>query len=348
MNIRHLNHLLSLIEEIKVIGKNTEVDGVICHVMGVVRYGRELRLLVLQYDEVFHQSNEEEETELDYEDIPDNNRAILCARLRNDARSPFQWTRSVCIGTEKFESQSSETKRLSVQDFECVLLLSEFLRKGWKPEGIDYQSIDKLFLTSMELVGDYSEIPAFGDNPPIRFNIGPCSTANLVEQPVDLTINGEYPEKIWFSNSKTGEKHWVQINRVYLLDMWEEIEKTFSNPEIKEKMAPEEFDKAKANIIRNFSQICPRGMYLPVIEYECEEGISLNFYTERYLDSKPARGNSATATGFICRPDKPFGVLGLQLKACIIEEPVPADTRCIKAELFQYNSIITAGDILLE
>ncbi|KJR48041.1 hypothetical protein UF75_1514 [Desulfosporosinus sp. I2] len=39
MNIRYLHERLSRIEEITVVGKNTVVDGVICHVMGVVRYG---------------------------------------------------------------------------------------------------------------------------------------------------------------------------------------------------------------------------------------------------------------------------------------------------------------------
>ncbi|HBW37886.1 hypothetical protein [Desulfosporosinus sp. BICA1-9] len=61
MNIRYLHERLSRIEEITVVGKNTVVDGVICHVMGVVRYGMQLRLLVLKYDEVFRQHVEEAE-----------------------------------------------------------------------------------------------------------------------------------------------------------------------------------------------------------------------------------------------------------------------------------------------
>lgn len=45
MNIRYLQEILSCTEEITAIGKNAKVDGVLCHVMGVVRYGMKMKSL---------------------------------------------------------------------------------------------------------------------------------------------------------------------------------------------------------------------------------------------------------------------------------------------------------------
>lgn len=47
------------------------------------------------------------------------------------------------------------------------------------------------------------------------------------------------------------------------------------------------------------------------------------------------------------KTDKSIGKLGLKLKADIIQEPVPADTICIEAELFQYNRVGKAEDTVI-
>ncbi len=129
------------------------------------------------------------------------------------------------------------------------------------------------------------------------------------------------------------------------MDMWEEAERIFSASELREKMAPDEIDKARQDYEKKLAEICPRGMRFPVVEYECEEEISLQFYTRSYLDAKPVHRNSGMV--ILARPEQPSGVLGLKLKASIIQEPVPANTVKIDAELFQYHRIITGDDILL-
>ena len=348
MNIGYLQKLLSCIDEITVIGRNTEVDGVLCHVVGIVRYGMQMRLLVLQYDEAFVQHIEEAEAAgmCDNFDIVENNRTVLRCHGKIDFPNPFRAVRKVFIGEEEFEVHSSKHRRLSIQDCECILILSELLRNGWKPEGIDFQSIDMLFLASLELNGDYTAIPAFGENPVLRFTMGPDSVPCLVEQPITLTIGGEYQDKLWFQDALTGEKHWVWINRLYLLDMWAEMAKTFTNPKLQEQMTPEQIAKAKSDFEERFLEICPMGMCFPVIEYECEEGISLNFYSKAYLDAMPVHRNSSI--GFIVGTDQPVGIKGLKLKAAVIEEPVPWDTLSIEAELFQYVHTAAGGDIVLK
>lgn len=345
MNIKYLQKLLSRIDEIKIIGKTAEINGIVCNVAGVVRYGMQLRLIILEYNEQFRQQIEEREISeiCEVRQAPETNRIRM--KSRDKVFNPFMSIKTVSIGDIEFEVSGSEGQRLNVQDGESILLLSELLRSGWNPDGIDYQNIDMLFLTSIELVGEFTKIPDFENDSLLHFVMRRDSVSYLVEKPVTFTVNGEYPEKLWFKNEETGEEHWAQINRVYLNDMWAEIDKSFSNPKRLEQMTEEQIAYVRKDFEEKFLESCPKGKCYPIVEYECEECISLEFYTKKFLESKPVHKNSGM--GFIVGADKPTGVLGMKLRAAIIQEPVEVDTTRIEAELFQYNKTITPDDIIL-
>lgn len=345
MNIKYLQELLSRIDEIKIIGKTAEINGVVCNVAGVVRYGMQLRLIILEYNEQFRQQIEEREISeiCEVRQAPETNRIRM--KSRDKVFNPFMSIKIVSIGDIEFEVSGSEGQRLNVQDGESILLLSELLRNGWNPDGIDYQNIDMLFLTSIELVGEFTKIPDFENNTLLHFVMRKDSVSYLVEKPVTLIVNGEYTEKLWFKNEENGEEHWAQINKVYLNDMWVEMEKSFSNPKLLEQMTEEQIANVKKDFEERFIEICPRGMCYPIVEYECEESISLEFYTKKFLESKIVHKNSGM--GFIVGADKSTGTLGMKLRAAIIQEPVEVNTTCIEAELFQYYKTITPDDIIL-
>lgn len=346
MNIKYLQKFLSNINEIKIIGKNAEIDGVVCNVAGVARYGMQLRLVVIEYNEEFQRQIEEREmSELCYvRQIPETNRILM--RGREDVSQPFRSVKSVFIGDTELMVSGSENQRLNVQDGESILLLSELLRNGWKPDGIDSQNINMLFVTMLELVGEFNKIPDFENNPRLQFTMRKDSVPFLVEKPVTLIVNKEHNEKLWFKNTEDKEEHWAQINSVHLIDMWADREKTFSDPNLLKQMTEEQITKIKRDFEEKLLEICPRGMCYPVVEYECEDCISLQFHTKNYLESKPVH-NKNGGIGFIIGTDKKTGVLGLKLKAAIIQEPVPAGTTKIEAELFQYYKTTTPDDIIL-
>jgi hypothetical protein len=364
MNIRYLKELLDNTREIMVIGKTAEVNGVVCHVMGVVRDGTKMRLLVLQYDEEFHRRVQEAEVLQDDQDflqyvdensedylsyipeIPQTNRMVLLGTREIEATNPFQGVRKIAFGEGEFEVNSWGSQLLSAQDWKSVLLLYEFLHHAWQPDGIDLQSIDRLFLTSMELDGEYTAIPSFGENPILRFIMGPESIPYPVEQPIKLVVGENYPNKLWFQNGVNGEEHWAHINRVYLMDVWAEMEKNFANDELQEQMNQQQLSRIKADFEKRLLKICPRGMCFPVIEYECEQDISLQFYSQAYLDAIPVNRNSSM--GFSVQPNQPTGKLGMKLMAEIIQEPFPENTASIDAELFQYYQKRTSIDIVLK
>lgn len=348
MNIRCLYEKLTSIEQIKVIGKNAKLNDVICNVMGILRRGTKLQLLILRYDESFQRIIEENETS-QYLDSPVNqktNRMLLRGASEIDAKNTFDSVSKVYIGENEFEVDYLEQRRLDTQDWESMMIIVKFLNAGWQADEIHYQDINMLFLTSINLNGDYDSIPDFNLSSELRFVMGPQSVAHLVEKPISLVIGGIYPEKLIFEDAMTGEEHWLQINRVYLADMWEEMDKIFSNPKFKEQVSPDEMEQMRLDLENKLLEICPKGMCFPIVEYECEEDISLQFYSKSFLDEEPIQGSSSI--GFIIRPDKPEGILGHRLKAAIIQESVAANTTTIEAELFQYIHTTNDGDIVLK
>jgi hypothetical protein len=347
MNISNLREFLSRMDEIKVIGRKASINDIMVHVMGVVRYGTEIRLLILQYDEAFQNGVDEAEEEglLKITNKIESNRMFLRRNWERNGPDAFHAVSKISFGDQEFEVKSAEQRRLNVQHWECILLFSEFLHRGWKPDGIEYQRIDMLFLTSLEMKGQYSIIPALEGNV-IRFTRQPESVTYLSEQPITLTVGGEYPEKFRFRNENSGEEHWAQINRVYLSDMWAEMENNFNSPKIREHMTPEQITRARTEFEERFLHICPKGMYFPIVEYECEENIFLQFHSKSYLAAQPEERNWGMV--FMLSPEQSTGILGMKLKSAVIQEPFTAETQIIEAELFQYNHNITGEDIVIQ
>lgn len=347
MNISGVRSILAGINDIKVIGRSAVLDGVVSNVMGLARHGGEMRLLILQYDECFH----EKAIEAEWQELnassgkPENNRALLRNDRFLDARDPFPSVLKVFIGENEFVVYRTERRRLDAKDPESILTIAKFLDNGWQPSGIEDFSIDMLFLTTLKVSGDFDSISACSRDQELRFILGPHSEVHQVEKPITLIVGDNYKDKIVFHDKDTGEEHWVRINRVYLSDIWEEMNKIFTHPKLKEQLTAEEIARVRSDFENKFREVCPRGMYYPVIEYECEEDISLQFYSRAFLDAQPL--NKGSSMGFLIRPDQPTGILGLKLKAIAIQEPVPANTGVIEAELFQYTRIISGGDIIL-
>lgn len=209
-------------------------------------------------------------------------------------------------------------------------MFTQFLLSGWNPAGIDTNNSSAMYLTYLTFDGSYDAIPAFDTQAPIHFSMQQSSTCHQVELPVLLTVGSEYPYKSYFTDKGGEARHWVQINRVDLCDMWAEMAKTLDDHRINEQASSEELARHKAEFEERFSEICPKGMCYAVIEYECEEDITLQFYSKRWLDAEPVQSNGSM--GFIIGPDEPTGKLGLKnadtnwhshflLLSCVREPP---------------------------
>ncbi|AFQ44276.1 hypothetical protein [Desulfosporosinus meridiei] len=348
MNFQVLQNQLSQIKELVVISRNAELDGLICHIMGMVRRDDgNLQMLILQYDEAYRERLEIAEIAVltASPGEPITNRIDQRGDRNLKPTLRFNSVEKVSFGDLELTTNESGYGKCGKEQWDKVALFTQFLLKGWSPVGIDTQDIGAMFLTNLTFVGTYEAIPTFDIEAPIRFSMRRDSIRHLVEKPVTLTVGSEYPDKLYFTDKVSGEQHWVQINSVTLCDMWMEMSKIFDNHRLKEQVSPEELARSKAEFEERFSGICPKGMFYPVIRYECEEDIFLEFYSKLWLDAEPIHKNSALS--FFMKTDEPIGKLGMKLKAAMIQEPMMANTVNIEAELFQYSQIGKAEDIVI-
>lgn len=341
MNIGLLKRFFTPKTERFVFEKAFEVNGVLCHVIGAERTDGEWSLLALHHEEPNH-AEQEPESEVR---MHLTSREVMRRNEKREDYSPLSHVATVMVDGCSFEVSESESHRLGAHEWEGTIELYEFLKAGWTAVGIDDICFDELFLTRIKLRGDENCNIKPNPKTSLSFVMRPHTASYLVEQPMTLEMGDNYPDKIWFSDLRTGERLWFQINRVYLMDIYEELLKIFDDPRMLEHRTPEQISDAKKDMVKQFSHICPRGMFFPVVEYECEEDVFLQFYGKADLDDVAKRGMAAI--GIFMGADKPVGKLDLKLKTALIQVPVSADTEQIEAELFQYSRMIKADDIEL-
>lgn len=348
MNFQALQRELSQIKEMAVSGRNAEIDGAICHVMGMVRRDdHTLQMLILQYDEAYREKLREAEI-ANLTDFPVKlitNRIEQRGDRYQETTLRFGGVEKASIGALELTTSESSSGICGTEQWDKAALFTQFLLNGWNAAGIDTKDINAMFLTNLKFDGQYDAIPVFDAEAPVRFSMRRYSMRHLVELPVTLVVGSGYPDKLYFADKVSGEQHWVKINRVILQDMWAEMSKVFENPRMKEQFSPEELDRKRTEFEERFSKMCPKGMCYPVVKYECEEGISFQFYSKRWLDAEPIHNNSAMS--FFMKPDEPTGELGMELKAAVIQEPMAANTVSLEAELFQYYQICKPDDIVI-
>lgn len=336
MNLRYLQSLSSEISQIQIIGKSVELYGAINHVMGLIRSGSDLKLLVLHYDDDF--VSRIEETELIEEsgcspEIQTNRLRVHGDRSIEPVKGLYSGCRKLLIGNYEFTSDTTEHSRCNPQDWRALTIFTEFLKHGWNPEGLEDRNIEHLFLATIHLEGEYHSIPEVGKSPVLEFDYYPDYEEFLVEEPLRLSFHSEYPYALQFKNKQTSEEHQVLIHAAYPYDIWKEIMKTFDEPSLLEGLSAEQIAHAKAEFEVQLAAICPKGMHFPMIEYECEQELSLQFHSSAWLEAKPVHTHSSI--GFLVKPEHERASSGLPMKAAVIQEPISPDTDSIEVELFK-------------
>ncbi|WP_312353764.1 hypothetical protein [Aminipila sp.] len=345
MNIGYLRQIISSIAEIQPLGRTAEISGIIYHIIGLIRYNHALRIVALHYDKEFAQQAEIVEITESNGCQPRTNRELLRGDSSVRMTNIFHTVEIISIGEKQFTIDGTETMPCDLQNWEIPVIFTEFFKRGWNPDGIEYQSIENLFLTTAEISGEYDCIPDFGENPVLRLTFRCEPKPYWVEQPVTLLIGTEYPDKLYFQDKDLSANHWVQINQVYLLDIWEETMKSFDDPLLAEQFAASERNKHKADFERHFTAICPKDMCFLVIEYECEEDISLRFQSREWLNATIQ--DNISCMGFLIKPEKKTGILGLPLKTSIMAEPISKNCVIIDTELVFYSILQKYDDVLL-
>ena len=248
--------------------------------------------------------------------------------IKNSLLSDYPSLEKVIIGDDVFRSDSSTSSPMKYcQD---ISLFYEFINGGLEiPEDLKYEDWEQLALYSYDIECD--KVPEIRENIELVYRKKP--KYSFVEWEIPLKIGEPYAD---FSLESDNGTVWFYINNVYLMDIYEEIEKQYADPRVTERYSAEQIAELKENMIKATEEHCPRDMRYVVIEYECGGDYYLNFDFRSYLDEdiEVITGGSSSTFFISAKPDKEFGAHGLPLKAAVIQRPVHESVTEVMAELF--------------
>ncbi len=344
-------------DEIKVIGKEVERDGVFYHVMGMTLKDKKATLHVLEYNS----TREEERDEYDLceeELLPrvrpreQTPRERMKESARQRERSMFLHLREIKNNGASIELSGGQSGVLRNSDYgEAYLLFYVMRQAGWSltEESVFYEmNWEALSLTECELREEYEYLPDLDGQLEISYDVMP--TECVLEMPVMLEVGQEATLSFSMTDGQSAECY---INKVYTMDMWAEEEKRFSSKEYRERMlahvSEEELEQMIQHFFETLAESCPRGQHYMVVEYECTRDVALRFYDKDYLDTVPQpKAGSASSLMMIAKPEETLGSHGLKLQGCVIQTPLPPETKRLAAELFSYCERVKKEETVLD
>lgn len=312
--------------EILVIGKTIERDGNRYHIIGLTR-SDEVRLYII---EPYKEPVEKRRRGVC------NYRRVLKEQAENEFESCYLHCSSICLGNEDLQVKGGTSGSLKdvSEDYGTIRLFFAMMDAGWTiPEWLKEEDWSRLQLVTLD-IKKMEQLPQYFPHMPVTITHRPCPASHIVEKPVTLHIGKSASVSF---NDHYGERVWCYINDVTLVDVWKDIEEKFQDPDIIASYAPEELQKLKQEVYSTLEQSCPKGKFYIGVAYECSKDLSLVFYSEECLKSKPAeRQGSASFLSVGFRPEKETGEHQLPLKGCVVDTPVSPDTTAVAAELFRY------------
>lgn len=347
MNLNELAGLLPVYDELCPCGGRAVVDGVEIALVGALRRGSGVTLYALHYDaDAVEAEREAEERALwepepAPEEEPRTNRQAICRAEEPGFRTPLMDAREASWGTGRVHFTGGGSTRLGEASWEQTLLLAEFLRAGWRPAGeIRLRELSHLCLTWMECEGGFDAVP-FGAQ--LEFTLSDQYHTHALEEPLrlDLRAGERYPEPFSFQDAE-GARRQFYVNKLILSDIWTELEQVAETARRTPGVDVQALRRSQEEVFRRLEGDCPRGMWVPIVEYESE--IQLNFYHPAFLDAAPAHRDGDCLVR--SRPDEKIGPHGLRLWHSVLQDsPVPPWMRRVEAELLQYVERRAGGTV---
>lgn len=323
--------------EIQIIGRDIDLEGKPYHVVGLLRKDKRAELLVLGICE-----NLEERT---YHRESSRREQMRSSMLSERNPSYFLHIRSFMCDGVTYEVGGATSGYCGCSNYgETYVLFEKLMQAGWMiSEDSPFYEVQWEFLeiTRVELREEIECLPQWKGQLEIEKDSIPQNS--LLEKSVELAIGENFEQKVAFT-LQDGREAICYINRVYLSDIWEEEEARFADPAYRERMlqyvSEEQLEQMKEQLFGALADICPQGKCFPVIEYECTQEVSLQFFDKEYLDGVEApKGNSATSLLMRAKPQSEVGSHGLKMRTCIIQSPMEKAVKQINAELFSYTEV---------
>lgn len=234
----------------------------------------------------------------------------------------------------KTEGGDSGSLRFSTEYYRTIELFFSMINAGWiVPDWLRETDWENLRLTTLRF-RNVKRLPKYSPEMPVTITHRPDPKRHIAEKTVTLTVG---KKRSFRFTDHSGEEVWCHINKVSLIDVWENTEKQLSDLQYTRKIPEEHLREIKKDFYQTLRQTCSKGMCYIGIEYECSKDYQLQFYTKEYLKAKPEASHGSAAFLLMrLKPDHEIGTHGLPLKGTVIDTTVSPDTVTIPAELFLY------------
>ncbi len=331
MKLSYLEEIPGEWQRVLVIGKTIERDNQKYHIIGMSS-GSELRLYIIE----------------PFQEPKISARKNKPQRHRNRLKEPescmdsYLHCSEFCLGNTRLNIQGGNAGSLkySEQDYRTIHLFLDMMRAGWiVPEWLKNEEWDKLQLVTLT-VANRKKLPGYTPDMPLTITHRPSPRRHIIEKALLLTVG---KRRSFCFKDHVGDEVWCHINRVILIDVWEDAEKEFNDLSSRQsargnkKITPEQLREIKEHCYGALEQSCQKGMCYIGVEYECSKDYQLQFYAKEYLNAYPeSQSGSASVILMRLKPDQKNGTHGLPLKGCVIQTAVSPDTVKIPAELLFY------------
>lgn len=243
-----------------------------------------------------------------------------------------------------FSIHSSETILIGEeQQWQFVLPLNRLLEAGLWLDKLENRDLNGFYLMEITLEGTFSAFPFYGCR---NWNIVMYLHDTVFSYPTRKKIKLQFEKKqnrSYTLQGSNGEFYSFYIHNAYLYDVWAEQEKLFQDPRYLEHMTLDELEKMKREYYSNLEEICPKGYYFPIVEYETEAFLSFDLYSSDWLQQPPLHSNRAML--FFASPEEKTGRHGLPLKAVLLQYPVLPGTKDLNTELIIYKKTVANSPI---
>ena len=338
MNLTNIIGLLDSINEIRIVGKDFSINGTNYHLVGLYRSFRTLHAVLLSFNEEQRDRREQAEIEeINGFDLDGEQTVRESERAHIIFDEPVLQIRRITSKNTILKSGESECLLLNNEIDKNIILLSEFIRAGWRCERFADISFDDYYIHDIVFAGEFDYIPDISKE--ITLSFGRESKRTLAEIPVALKIGSEEKE------IDLDEKGKIYIRETKLVDMYAEMEKSFENEQFQKYYSPEEIHIQRTDFENKFSKQCPKGKFYAAVEYEAPENISVDIKLKSVLDSPPVPKDSCMA--FLLGSDLLPVHDGMKVKTAVVDAPLDGDTEILDAEIFSVYEVSKPEEIKL-
>lgn len=237
----------------------------------------------------------------------------------------------ICLGGREIRIPASSAGDIGDAG---VLLIARFLRPASKPSSwAAIFSINICIVSHLTSPGRsccrWPKRPPQNPNEPVR--LIPRKESEKVPARKRMTLSVGMKERA-YTCTVEGREHHFWIEQVQLYDLWSDQEERIRDWKESGKCSEEELRQLKWSWERTAAKLCPKGKRLPLIVYESEEDIQLDFYDRPYLNSLVPTRNRDTELGMSGEKEEK-GPHGIQPRYVPLQTPVDPDAQKVEVEL---------------